>query len=115
VSITHIFETPIHVDFFSAACELCARAESSKIFLSHEGGARYGFDREKIVDGSLPCQARLNTLVTVSGTRRKWLSCCHKGYNQLDKKINLDSCGKPWPRASTTGGGGSTISGKMNR
>ena len=51
VSITHIFETHIHVDFVSGARELCARAESAKIFLSHEGGARYGFDHEKIVDG----------------------------------------------------------------
>ncbi len=51
VSITHIFETHIHDDFVSGARELCARAESAKIFLSHEGGARYGFDHEKIVDG----------------------------------------------------------------
>jgi len=51
VSITHIFETHIHVDFVSGARELCARAESAKIFLSHEGGARYGFDHEKVVDG----------------------------------------------------------------
>ena len=51
VSITHIFETHIHVDFVSGARELCARVESAKIFLSHEGGARYGFDHEKIVDG----------------------------------------------------------------
>jgi hydroxyacylglutathione hydrolase len=51
VSITHIFETHIHADFVSGARELCARTESAKIFLSHEGGARYGFDHEKIVDG----------------------------------------------------------------
>ena len=51
VSITRIFETHIHADFVSGSCELCARAESAKIFLSHEGGARYGFDHEKIKDG----------------------------------------------------------------
>ena len=51
VSITHIFETHIHADFVSGSCELCARAESAQIFLSHEGGARYGFDHEKIHDG----------------------------------------------------------------
>ena len=51
VSITHIFETHIHVDFVSGARELRARVESAKIYLSHEGGARYGFDHEKIVDG----------------------------------------------------------------
>ena len=51
VSITHIFETHIHADFISGARELCARVESAKIYLSHEGGARYGFDHEKIKDG----------------------------------------------------------------
>ncbi len=51
VSITHIFETHLHVDFLSGSRELCARTESAKIFLSHEGGARYGFDHEKVVDG----------------------------------------------------------------
>lgn len=39
VSITHIFETHIHVDFVSGSRELCARAKSAKIYLSHEGGA----------------------------------------------------------------------------
>jgi len=51
VSITHIFETHNHVDFLSGARELCARVDSAKIFLSHEGGARYGFDHEEIADG----------------------------------------------------------------
>ena len=51
VSITHIFETHIHVDFVSGARELCARVQSAKIYLSQEGGARYGFDHEKIADG----------------------------------------------------------------
>ena len=50
VTITHIFETHIHVDFVSGSRELCARAKSSKIYLSHEGGARYGFEHEGIVD-----------------------------------------------------------------
>jgi hydroxyacylglutathione hydrolase len=53
VSITHIFETHIHVDFVSGARELCARAKSAKIYLSHEGGARYGFEHEGIVDGDV--------------------------------------------------------------
>jgi len=51
VSITHIFETHIHADLVSGARELCARVESAKIFVSHEGGARYGFDQEKVKDG----------------------------------------------------------------
>jgi len=53
VAITHIFETHIHVDFVSGARELCARVESAKIYLSHEGGARYGFEHEGIVDGDV--------------------------------------------------------------
>jgi len=53
VSITHIFETHIHVDFVSGARELCARAGSAKIYLSHEGGARYGFEHEGIADGDV--------------------------------------------------------------
>ena len=51
VSITHIFETHIHADLVSGARELCARLGSAKIFLSHEGRARYGFDHEKLKDG----------------------------------------------------------------
>ena len=51
VSITHIFETHIHADLVSGARELCARVASAKIFVSHEGGARYGFDHEKLADG----------------------------------------------------------------
>jgi hydroxyacylglutathione hydrolase len=51
VSITHIFETHIHADLVSGARELCSRVESAKIFVSHEGGARYGFENEKVKDG----------------------------------------------------------------
>lgn len=51
VTITHIFETHIHADLVSGARELCARTESAKIFLSHEGGANYDFKHEPIHDG----------------------------------------------------------------
>jgi hydroxyacylglutathione hydrolase len=50
VAITHIFETHIHADLVSGSCELCARVESAKIYNSSEGGAEYGFDREKVKD-----------------------------------------------------------------
>lgn len=53
VAITHIFETHIHVDFVSGSRELCARLESAKIYLSNEGGARYDFDHEGVVDGDV--------------------------------------------------------------
>jgi hydroxyacylglutathione hydrolase len=51
VAITHIFETHIHADLISGSRELCARVESAKIYNSSEGGAEYGFDREKVNDG----------------------------------------------------------------
>lgn len=51
VSITHIFETHIHADMVSGARELCDRVASAKIYVSHEGDARYGFDHEKVKDG----------------------------------------------------------------
>lgn len=51
LSITHIFETHIHADLMSGSRELCARVDSAKIFASHEGDARYGFDTEKVKDG----------------------------------------------------------------
>src|ERR1700757_4507633 len=51
VAITHIFETHIHADLVSGSRELCARLESAKIYASHEGGAEYGFNPEKLKDG----------------------------------------------------------------
>jgi hydroxyacylglutathione hydrolase len=51
VAITHIFETHIHADLVSGSRELCARLDSAKIFASHEGGAKYEFEVEKLKDG----------------------------------------------------------------
>lgn len=51
LAITHIFETHIHADLVSGARELCTRVGTAKIFVSQEGGARYGFDHEKIKAG----------------------------------------------------------------
>ena len=51
MSITHIFETHIHADLVSGSRELCDRVASAKIFVSHEGDARYGFDHEKVKEG----------------------------------------------------------------
>lgn len=51
VSITHVFETHIHADLLSGARELCDRVGSAKIYLSHEGDARYGFEHEELKEG----------------------------------------------------------------
>src|SRR5213595_144444 len=51
VAITHIFETHIHADLVSGARELRGRIESANIYVSHEGGAHYGFENEKVRDG----------------------------------------------------------------
>jgi hydroxyacylglutathione hydrolase len=51
VSITHVFETHIHADFVSGARQLCERAGSARVHVSHEGGGRYGFVHEALNDG----------------------------------------------------------------
>src|SRR3982751_6979251 len=51
LAITHIFETHIHADLVSGSRELCARLDSARIFVSHEGDASYDFAHEKVEDG----------------------------------------------------------------
>ncbi|MCW1923109.1 MBL fold metallo-hydrolase [Luteolibacter arcticus] len=51
LSITHIFETHIHADLVSGARELRERTGLAKIYVSHEGGAQYGFEHEGVKDG----------------------------------------------------------------
>jgi hydroxyacylglutathione hydrolase len=51
VSITHVFETHIHADFMSGSRELVERLGEAKLCASGEGGAKYGFEAEKIKDG----------------------------------------------------------------
>src|SRR5438552_10752195 len=53
LAITHIFETHIHADLVSGSRELCARVESAKIYASHEGGAEYGFEHERVKEGDV--------------------------------------------------------------
>ncbi len=66
VSITHIFETHIHADLVSGARELCARVDSAKVYTSHEGDARYGFDNEELKEGDQFTFGK--TVVTVKHT-----------------------------------------------
>jgi hydroxyacylglutathione hydrolase len=51
VGITHIFETHIHADFMSGSRELSHRLNSVPIYVSHAGGAEYGFETEELRDG----------------------------------------------------------------
>src|SRR5204862_1962902 len=51
VAITHIFETHIHADLVSGSRELQSRLDSANIFVSHEGGAKYEFEHEKLQEG----------------------------------------------------------------
>src|SRR5712692_1699240 len=52
LAITHIFETHIHADLVSGSRELCARLDSAKIYVSHEGGAKYGFEHMNVKNGN---------------------------------------------------------------
>ena len=51
VAITHIFETHIHADLVSGSRELQSRLDSADIYVSHEGGAKYEFEHEKLQEG----------------------------------------------------------------
>lgn len=52
VSITHVFETHIHADFLSGSRALTTRLGLRRPFVSGEGDARYGYDVERVMDGS---------------------------------------------------------------
>lgn len=51
LAIKYVLETHIHADFVSGTRELCARTGSAKAVLSVEGGAKYGFECDKLNDG----------------------------------------------------------------
>src|SRR3984893_3475252 len=47
----HIFETHTHADLVSGSRELQSRLDSANIYVSHEGGAKYEFEHEKLQEG----------------------------------------------------------------
>ena len=51
LTITHVLETHIHADFVSGSRELADRTGTARIVLSAEGGAKYGFETQKLKDG----------------------------------------------------------------
>src|SRR5215470_11350338 len=52
LTITHAVETHVHADFVSGSRELAARTGTAKVYVSVEGGARYGFAHEPLRDGA---------------------------------------------------------------
>ena len=103
--ITHIFEAHIHADLVSGSRKLCARVGSAKIFLSHEGDARYGFDHEKLEGGDRFTIG--NTVMTVKHTPE------HLSYLLREKdhrQVPWRGVSSPGTRSSSDRPAGSTAS-----
>lgn len=51
LTITHTLETHIHADLVSGCLGLADRTGTAKVYVSGEGGPKYGFPHEKLKDG----------------------------------------------------------------
>jgi hydroxyacylglutathione hydrolase len=85
LTITHALETHIHADFVSGSRELASRTGTVKIYVSVEGGARYGFAHEPLHDGT---RIALGS-VTLTAMHTPGHTPEHMAYLALAK-------GKPW-------------------
>jgi hydroxyacylglutathione hydrolase len=85
LTITHAVETHIHADFVSGSRELAARTGTTRIFVSGEGGARYGFEHESLRDGG---RVELGAL-TLTAVHTPGHTPEHLAYLATEK-------GKPW-------------------
>jgi hydroxyacylglutathione hydrolase len=85
LTITHAIETHIHADFVSGSRELASRTGTAKVYVSVEGGARYGFAHEPLRDG-----ARLELgAVTLTAMHTPGHTPEHMAYLATEK-------GNPW-------------------
>jgi hydroxyacylglutathione hydrolase len=85
LTITHAVETHIHADFVSGSRELAACTGTARVYVSAEGGARYGFAHEPLRDG-----ARLELgAVTLTAVHTPGHTPEHMAYLATEK-------GRPW-------------------
>jgi hydroxyacylglutathione hydrolase len=85
LTITHSVETHIHADFVSGSRELTARTGTARVYVSVEGGARYGFPHEPLRNG-----ARLELgAVTLTAVHTPGHTPEHLSYLAAEN-------GKPW-------------------
>jgi hydroxyacylglutathione hydrolase len=85
LTITHAVETHVHADFVSGSRELATRTGTAKVYVSIEGGAKYGFAHEPLRNGS---RLALGA-VTLTAMHTPGHTPEHMAYLAADK-------GKPW-------------------
>jgi hydroxyacylglutathione hydrolase len=104
LKITHVVETHIHADFVSGSRELAHRSETAEIYVSAEGGARYGFPHQPLHDGDhIQVGDIILTALHTPGHTPEHLSFVAANRSQIDHPWGLfsgdflfaDSVGRP--------------------